>query len=67
MNVDKYTKAVLTVIAAALVWLCARPLFTPKETIAQSVSYDQGIAISGWSVKTPILVRIVKPDMIEKK
>lgn len=46
MKADLYTRVVLTVIAACLVWLCVGPLLTaPVE--AQS-GYER-IIIAGWA------------------
>jgi hypothetical protein len=39
MNVDRYTKALLTIIALALVVIAARPLFTPSPSYAAKAEY----------------------------
>lgn len=68
---DVYTKAVLTVIAGCLLWLCvARPLLSPR-TVARAANTPQEVVVVGlkapyygnlsgmWS---PIFVKIVPPD-----
>jgi hypothetical protein len=58
MVVDRYTKAVLTVIAAALVWLCAlhaaRPVDAqqqPRPDVAEGPA--QPVVIVGWGTIDP--------------
>lgn len=56
MNVDRYTKTVLTVIAIALVWLCVRdvlpiPLHARPE--------QQAVTITGIDTMNPLAVKIV--------
>ena len=54
LKIDWYTKAVLTVIALTLCWMCVKPLFSAKEVMANpdadtlygSVYYDVKYAIS---------------------
>src|ERR1041385_2357172 len=51
MTVDRYTKAVLTVIAACLLWLCA--IGTPVSIQAQQTTRDAG----PWSDRAqPVIV-----------
>jgi len=40
MSVDRYTKAVLTIIAGCVLWLCA--IGTPAGVAAQQIPYLQG-------------------------
>jgi hypothetical protein len=59
MVVDRYTKAVLTVIAAALVWLCALHAARPVEAQQQPRPRDvvagpaQPVVIVGWGTMDP--------------
>jgi hypothetical protein len=52
MNVDNYTRATLTVIAACLVWLCLAPTPSPLRAQAQSPEVASGppqpVVIVGW-------------------
>jgi hypothetical protein len=57
MNVDPYTKAVLTVIAGALLWLCATSTAQPLQ--AQPISPQvaplpaQPVVVVGWGRLNP--------------
>jgi hypothetical protein len=59
MKIDTYTKLVLTVIAAALVWLCVRDL--PPITHAQAGPQEQPVTLIGASIdpRAPLPVMIV--------
>lgn len=46
ISTDRYTKAVLTVIAACLLWLCVKPLFEPAKAAAYA---PQPVQIVGWA------------------
>jgi hypothetical protein len=54
MHVDRYTKTILTIIAAALVWLCI--VLTPAGTpvSAQTPAQDaMRVVIAGWEGSGP--------------
>jgi hypothetical protein len=57
MQVDRYTKAILTVIAAALVWLCV--VLTPMGTAlsaqpaADASQPAMRVVIAGWEGSGP--------------
>lgn len=57
MHVDRYTKAVLTVIAACLLWLCA--LCAPGAVLAQQTSRETG----SWSQQVQPVVIVGVGDM----
>jgi len=52
MSIDSYTKAVLTIIAACLVWLCAAsaalPLRAQQQAPALAAAPAQPVVIVGW-------------------
>jgi hypothetical protein len=51
MSIDAYTKAVLTVIAACLLWLCAEPALTlraQQRTPPLAAAPAQPVVIVGW-------------------
>jgi hypothetical protein len=52
MSIDSYTKAVLTIIAACLVWLCAAsaalPLRAQQRAPALAAAPAQPVVIVGW-------------------
>lgn len=56
MITDLYTKIVLTVIAAALVWLSIQPVVGPRLVSAQSQSHPQKVVIVGTDGQEMLLV-----------
>ena len=50
MQIDRYTKAVLTVIAVALAWLCVRDFLPVVSAYAQPKGRPQEVVITGISV-----------------
>ena len=52
MNIDKYTKTVLTVIALCLVWLCVRD-HVIQPVVAQKKAEPTSVVISGISIPDP--------------
>jgi hypothetical protein len=50
MSSDKYTKVVLTIIAACLVWLCANTIGHPLNAQSTALASDraQPVVIVGW-------------------
>ena len=60
MQTDRYTRVVLTIIAAALVWICLRDTATPA--FAQSGPIDVNItAVSGRPIRGELPVRVRNP------
>lgn len=57
MNPDRYTKVVLTIIAAALVWLCVRDLVPTVQ--ARASANQESVRLSGVDVREPLPVKIV--------
>lgn len=57
MPSDRYTKAVLTVIAATLVWICVRDLAPVAQAREQSVSLT-------YTDRSPLPVKIVGVEHI---
>ena len=55
MKTDRYTKLCLTVIAAALVWLCLRD----AAPVMHARSEQQQVTILGVDSKSPLAVKIV--------
>ena len=55
MTTDRYTKLCLTVIAAALVWLCIRD----AAPVAYATAGQEAVAISGVDSQRPLAVKIV--------
>lgn len=57
MNIDTYTKAVLTVIAAALLWLCAISTGQPLRAQALAAQWSplpaQPVVVVGWGRLNP--------------
>ncbi len=47
MTVDRYTKAVLTVIALCLIWIAIRPVVTPAYATPPGQYTDVNIAAIG--------------------
>ena len=64
-SADTYTRTVLTVIAACLLWLSVKPFILPSETNAQTTPQPQRVVIAGWEkAENPIdafQVRVVSP------
>src|SRR3954468_8477371 len=55
MNIDRYTKLVLTVIAGALVWICALLSGSPlgaQQITAVAPGRPQPVVIVGWGTMT---------------
>ena len=48
MRADRYTKTLLTIIAACLVWLAAKDLVLPPAARAQTSDSVQRVLIVGW-------------------
>jgi len=46
MRTDLYTKSILTIIAVALLWLCAQNALSPKVALAQPS--DQRVILAGY-------------------
>jgi hypothetical protein len=60
MGIDRYTKAMLTLIALSLLFLCVRPYFNPQPVNAQGGSASpQEVKIVGIADSTEIPVRLV--------
>src|ERR1035437_6107084 len=60
MGIDRYTKAMLTLIALSLLFLCVRPYFNPQPVSAQGGSASpQEVKIVGIADSTEIPVRLV--------
>jgi hypothetical protein len=55
MKTDRYTKLCLTVIAAALVWLCIRD----AAPVVQARTGQEQVAITGVDSRSPLAVKIV--------
>ena len=56
MHADRYTKTVLTIIAAALVWLCIvlTPAGTPLSAQTPALTQDaMRVVIAGWEGSGP--------------
>lgn len=62
MNVDGYMKALLTVIAGALVWLCA--VLTPvgARVEAQATAAPTRVVLVGWQDRDGFLHNLSKQD-----
>jgi hypothetical protein len=48
MRADRYTKILLTIIAACLIWLSAKDLVLPPAARAQASDSVQRVMIVGW-------------------
>jgi hypothetical protein len=48
MRVDIYTKAILTIIAVCLLWLCLRGTTVIPVAEAQTSSATQKVHVAGW-------------------
>ncbi|MBI2266374.1 MAG: hypothetical protein HYU64_14615 [Armatimonadetes bacterium] len=62
IQVDRYTKFVLTVIAIALMLIAFRPLVEPRVAVAEKGVVEVNLkSIGGWSLNSsnPIPVKIV--------
>jgi hypothetical protein len=53
MKVDLYTKAVLTIIALCLVWICVRGTFAPQPVQAAAAPAVQDVKLVGIDVFDP--------------
>jgi hypothetical protein len=66
MKVDSYTKAVLTVIAACLVWMCVKsagePLGAQTRPAVLSQLPAQPVVVVGWGRLNPAVVGGVEID-----
>jgi hypothetical protein len=56
MTTDRYTRIVLTIIAAALVWLCVRDVLPVR---VQARAGLQHVTLSDVTDRTPLSVKIV--------
>jgi hypothetical protein len=59
MQIDTYTKLVLTVIAAALVWLCVRDLLPMAHAQARLQGQPVTLVDASINARTPLPVMIV--------
>ena len=68
MTIDRYAKTVLTIIAAALVWLCIihTPIGTPLGAQAPIVSFPDTmrVVIAGWEGSGPRVQGNAAPSAI---
>jgi hypothetical protein len=55
MKIDLYTKSVLTVIAAALLWLCVETHFYPRTVAAETL---QKVFIAGIADKETMVLPV---------
>jgi hypothetical protein len=60
LNPDRYTKIVLTIIAAALVWLCIRHIVP----VAQASESEQVVSLAGIDQRHPLPVKIVSIEYV---
>jgi hypothetical protein len=63
MNPDRYTKVVLTIIAAALVWLCVRDVLPAR--VQARAEHDATAQLPGIDARNPLPVRIVSISRTE--
>jgi hypothetical protein len=64
MQIDRYTKFVLTVIAVCLVWLSLGGPSLIPGTQAQTSGYDR-VLIAGWLDRTGAEHHLPRPEPIE--
>lgn len=75
MQPDAYTKVVLTVIAACLLWLCFANVPLIPRSVAQAVARPQEVVVVGlkapkdgnyWGTWSPIFVNVVSEPAQKK-
>jgi ribosomal protein S7 len=67
INLDLYTKSILTVIATALIGLCLQNAFAPRVVSAQNPQTPQRVILDGVSQSMPLLdvhIRSVGGDAV---
>jgi hypothetical protein len=64
MKPDRYTKAVLTIIAGALVWICVRDLIPPVHAGGKAPGQEM-VTLARINDREPIPVKIVAIERVQ--